>query len=148
MIYKNILIAVDFSDATALVVARAAALATENSASLTLLHVVEYMPPLDFAGDPLSLSVIDVNDPMLQESAKQSLQTFVDDNLSGIDVKQVITVGLAKYEILRELEENNHDLLVIGSHGRHGLSRLLGSTAAAVLNDSPCDVLAVRLTED
>ena len=148
MAYKNILIAVDFSDATNLVIARAAALAADNSAKLSLLHVVEYMPPLDFAGDPLSLSIIDVNDPMLEEHAKQSLQKVVDENLAAAEVTQRVVVGLAKYEILRELEEHGHDLLVIGSHGRHGLARLLGSTAAAVLNDSPCDVLAVRLTAD
>lgn len=42
-------------------------------------------------------------------------------------------------------EEQKADLIVIGSHGRHGLGRLLGSTANGVLQGAPCDVLAVRI---
>ena len=45
----------------------------------------------------------------------------------------------------RVAEEQSCDLIVVGSHGRHGLALLLGSTANDVLHGAPCDVIAVRL---
>ena len=56
-----------------------------------------------------------------------------------------IEIGSVSYEIVRVAEENAVDLIVIGSHGRHGLALLLGSTANSVLHHARCDVLAVRL---
>lgn len=55
-----------------------------------------------------------------------------------------IAVGRPASEIHRTANEVHTDLIVVGSHGRHGLSRLLGSTANAVLHGASCDVLAVR----
>ena len=48
-------------------------------------------------------------------------------------------------EILDEAKETNADLIIAGSHARHGLERLLGSTAHKILNLSECDVLLVRV---
>lgn len=45
----------------------------------------------------------------------------------------------------RLAKEQRCDLIVVGSHGRHGLALLLGSTANDILHGAPCDVLAVRL---
>lgn len=53
--------------------------------------------------------------------------------------------GEPKQEIVRIAEQENVDLIVVGSHGRHGLALLLGSTANGVLHYAKCDVLAVRL---
>jgi len=50
-------------------------------------------------------------------------------------------------EITRYADDKQADLIVIGSHGRHGLQRLLGSTATPVLHNAKCDVLAVRIKE-
>lgn len=147
MAYKKLLVAVDFSDAAIQVIKRAGQLAKESGATLTLLHVVEFLPPLDFAGDPITISFPDVDEKLLVDNAKQSLQKFVDQHLDGLPVEQKAVVGIPKVEIADLLEKEGMDLLVIGSHGRHGFARLLGSTAAAVLNDCPCDVLAVRIKE-
>jgi universal stress protein A len=49
---------------------------------------------------------------------------------------------------VRIADENQADLIVVGSHGRHGIKMLLGSTANAVLHHAHCDVLAVRLKDD
>ena len=57
--------------------------------------------------------------------------------------------GLIKNEILRVASEYKIDLIVAGSHGKHGLALLLGSTAHAILNSAPCDMLIVRpITND
>ncbi|MDB4308535.1 universal stress protein, partial [Porticoccaceae bacterium] len=44
-------------------------------------------------------------------------------------------------------KENHIDLIVVGSHGRHGLALIFGSTSNSVLHGATCDVLAVRITE-
>jgi nucleotide-binding universal stress UspA family protein len=55
--------------------------------------------------------------------------------------------GSTRREILRLAKELDTNLIVIGSHGREGIQRLLGSTANAVLHGAPCDVLAVRIKD-
>ena len=56
-----------------------------------------------------------------------------------------LAFGHPRQEIHRVTEEQSCDLIVVGSHGRHGLALLLGSTANDVLHGAPCDVIAVRL---
>ena len=66
----------------------------------------------------------------------------------GIDEdQQYLERGHAPTQVLRLAEDMDVDLIVVGSHGRHGLRLLLGSTANAVLHGAKCDVLAVRVTE-
>ncbi|BBI51861.1 hypothetical protein HORIV_42820 [Vreelandella olivaria] len=54
-------------------------------------------------------------------------------------------VGMPDTEIHRFAEEHDVDLIVVGSHGRHGFALLLGSTSTGVLHGAQCDVLAVRV---
>ena len=68
--------------------------------------------------------------------------------LNITDDCQWMETGSPKLEIIRIAEENNVDLIVVGSHGRHGFALLLGSTANGVLHHAQCDVLAVRLYDD
>ena len=64
----------------------------------------------------------------------------------GVAVDQQRLVwGLPKQEIIAFANEQQTDLIVLGSHGRHGLALLLGSTVNAVLHHAICDVMAVRL---
>ena len=56
--------------------------------------------------------------------------------------------GATRGEVIRAAEEEGCDLIVVGSHERHGLALLLGSTANAILHHAPCDVLAVRIHEE
>ena len=67
----------------------------------------------------------------------------------GIDEAQGhVEVGVTKIELLDFAEQNDIDLIVVGSHSRHGLEHLLGSTARAVVNSAKCDVLAVRINRE
>jgi universal stress protein A len=61
---------------------------------------------------------------------------------------QFVEIGPTKTKILKTAEEVGADLIICGSHGRHGLSLLLGSTANAILHGAKCDVLTVRLPEE
>ncbi|HEY9149438.1 MAG TPA: universal stress protein, partial [Gammaproteobacteria bacterium] len=61
---------------------------------------------------------------------------------------QHVLQGNTRGEIQRLAEETKADLIVLGSHGRQGIQRLLGSTANGVLHGAPCDVLAVRIRDE
>lgn len=144
--YKHILVAVDFSPTTPPLVIKALDLVSGQSSHLTLHHVVEYLPPLDLSYEPISSPDWLLEETELKKSAQKSLQEFSEKmHLNNADL--VVTVGTPKYEIVQVANEKKVDLIVIGSHGRHGLKRLLGSTADGVLHLSNKDVLAVRLQE-
>src|SRR5690606_5705918 len=76
--------------------------------------------------------------------ARERMQLFAGDY--GLPEEQMqIAFGHPRQEIHRVATEFGCDLIVVGSHGRHGLALLLGSTANDVLHGAPCDVIAVRL---
>jgi len=78
------------------------------------------------------------------KSARDSLRQLIEKQ--GMqDVDWSVEVGSVKWTIIDSAKQQNVDLIIIGSHGRHGLERLLGSTANAVLHAAPCDVLAVHI---
>jgi universal stress protein A len=82
----------------------------------------------------------------LLETEKAKLLTFA--QLFDIDASNCWLVwGIPKQEIVQLAQREQVDLIVVGSHGRHGLALLLGSTANSVLHYSQCDVLAVRLQD-
>jgi len=80
----------------------------------------------------------------LEEQAKQRLTVIGKDLGVPIESQHVI-IGQPAQEMHRFANDNHVDLIVVGSHGRHGISLILGSTATGVLHGSHCDVLAVRV---
>lgn len=142
MPYHRILVALDFSDAGMRALHKACELAVQFKSSLHVIHVVEFLPPLDttFGGvSPFDVELMD----KLVASARERLLTVVRERGLPEACYQVET-GNPRSEILRIAEEIKADLVVLGSHGRHGLALLLGSTASSVLHHASCDVLAVR----
>jgi len=139
--YQNILVAIDLSEDSAPVVQRGRALADSNKAELHLIHVIE---PLSFAygGDiPMDFSGIQEE---IHQQATQQLHRFAESN--NIDAQhQHIVLGKPEVEIHAKSEELGTDLIVVGSHGRHGLALLMGSTANGVMHGARCDVLAIRV---
>lgn len=141
--YTKILVAIDLSEDSTQVVQRGQAIATNNAAQLHLIHVIE---PLSFAyGGDIPMDFSGIQDEIHQQ-ATQQLQRFAENN--GVDQQhQRIVLGRPEVEIHATAEELDADLIVVGSHGRHGLALLLGSTANGVLHGASCDVLAVRVGE-
>ncbi len=139
--YNRLLVAVDLSEDSALVVQRARAISDNNGAELHLIHVIE---PLSFAyGGDIPMDFSGIQDEIHQQ-ATQQLQRFAESN--GIDAAhQHIVLGRPEVEIHAAAEEVGADLIVVGSHGRYGLALLMGSTANGVLHGATCDVLAVRV---
>jgi len=140
--YANILVAVDFSDSDDQVLARATQVAAQRQARLTLLHVVEYMP-MAYVDEIPPLESVGLNEA-LEQAAIDKLHAL-QDRLRPVEVDVRVETGIAKHEVVRVAEELAADLIVIGSHGRHGMQLLLGSTANGVLHLAGCDVLAVRV---
>ncbi|MBF8268528.1 MAG: uspA [Gammaproteobacteria bacterium] len=141
--YNHILAAVDYTVEARLVLQHARSLAERYGADLTLLHVVELMPVV---GGIESFSYVDLyaDQPELIERAENDLKKLAaEEQLSGTNLK--ILTGVPKVEITAYARDNDIDLIVVGSHGRHGISLILGSTANAVLHHAKCDVLAVRV---
>ncbi|NRA16170.1 MAG: universal stress protein [Oceanospirillaceae bacterium] len=141
IVYPRILLAVDLSDESDQLIKKTCNIAANNNAELTVIHVIE---PLSFAygGDvPMDLST---TQDQLSEHATKNLANFCQKLDYPVAEKLVIT-GHTESEIHRIATEKSCDLIVVGSHGRHGLALLLGSTANGVLHGAPCDVLAIRV---
>ena len=144
--YKHILLAVDFSDHCEAIVRRARDMADKHQAKLSMVHVVDNLPITDAAYGPVIPFDVDLTE-QLMDAAKERLAKLAEQ--FGVEENdRWLELGSPKLEIIRIAEENAVDLIVVGSHGRHGLALLLGSTANGVLHHAKCDVLAVRLKDD
>lgn len=134
--YQRILLATDLSEGCKSIAKKASELANHFDAKLYLVHVIEPIPAYGYPG------VTEIKSPYIDE-AKKSLGQLGSDLLVP-EENQIILVGPTKKEILKKAKELEIDLIVVGSHGRHGLAHLLGSTANAILHGAECDVVTVR----
>ena len=140
--YTHILVAVDLTDECDPVIYRASASAEANGAKLSLIHIVEPMA-MAFGGDvPMDLSQLQQQQ---FDQAKERLERLIDIYPQLSKDNCHLKYGQPRQEIHGFAKEHGCDLIVVGSHGRHGLALLLGSTANDVLHGAPCDVLAVSL---
>lgn len=139
--YKHILLATDLVDSNQAVIDKAVALAKQWGARLSLVHVIEPLPSYGYA----YIGGADIESQLISEAKQKVTQLGTTLGIKTED--QHVDIGPTKIEILRIADENQVDLIVCGSHGRHGLAVLLGSTANAILHSANCDVLTVRLSE-
>ncbi len=141
--YQHILLTSDFAKCSRPVAQRARDLANIYHARLSLVHVVDNLPIADSVYGPVIPFDVDITEQLV-ETARSRLRAMADE-LGIPSDSQSLEVGSPQLEIIRVAEESEVDLIVVGSHGRHGIGLLLGSTANAVLHHAKCDVLAVRL---
>jgi universal stress protein A len=143
--YKHVVIAVDLHpNCDNRVVERGMALAKANGAAISIVHAVEHINAYGVA--EAYSAVLDVEAQLLDDARKELAK--LGDKLGIPTASQYLEVGAPKSVILAKVEELKADLIVVGSHGRHGFQLLLGSTADAVLHNANCDVLAVRVREE
>ena len=145
--YQKILLAIDFFDGNGDVVQRAVDMAKRYSAELFMIHVNE--PPTPAYGADVvtwGSQVFEINEQVRAHKKKRlkelARELFLDEQHT------VLAEGRPAQCIHQFCDEQNIDLVVMGTHGQHGLALLLGSTANSVLHGSNCDVLTVRIKTD
>ena len=139
--YQHILVALDLSDESEAILSKAHDIALLHQAKLSACHVVE---PLAFAygGDvPIDMSEAQ---RIIEEQAKIRIGKLLAKHPST-DITSYIQIGPTTSAIHDLAKLQQADLIVVGSHGRHGLALLFGSTANGVLHGACTDVLAVRV---
>lgn len=135
--YHHILIATDLGPASEQVCARAHQLAKLTGAKVTLLHVIEaqfsygyaYSWPQEFTEQILA--------------EVRGLIANLGERFAIASDNQLVTEGVAKVKILEIAKDVMADCIVLGTHAKHGLQGLMGSTTSAVLRHSTMDVLTV-----
>ena len=141
MSFKRILIAVDGGALSMQASRTALELAQALNAEIAIVHAVE--PPIEYSGE------IGFPAEMLLQASAQETAEILDVLQRSVDLPDsaphFIHVGHAAEVIASVAGEWRADLVVIGSHGRGGLGRvLLGSVAEAVVRHAPCPVLVTR----
>jgi nucleotide-binding universal stress UspA family protein len=134
---RTILHPTDFSDRSDYAFRLACSLSRDYDARLVILHVAS--PPVTVVGDAMWVGPIEPNFTELKDKLLR---------LKGPDPKRVerrLEEGDPAAEILRVARESKCDLIVMGTHGRRGLGRLLmGSVAEQVVRKAPCPVVTVK----
>lgn len=142
--YKHLLLAIDLHPGCdKSMLEHGLALAKENGAKVSLIHAVEHLNAYGVA--QAYPSVLEVEDQLVDDAKAEMAK--IQKRYQIESAKAIVEVGSPKMIILDYANENAVDLIVLGSHGRHGFQLLLGSTANAVLHNAKCDVLAVRLKD-
>jgi nucleotide-binding universal stress UspA family protein len=144
-VFRRILHATDFSSASRPAFARAIALARQNRAPLSIAHALP--PPAMIVGDgfatPQTYEVIDRS--ARQHARKQLTALVARARRAGVRATALLLDGAPHEQVPRAARRTRADLIVIGTHGRSGLSKvLLGSVAERVVRFAPCPVLTVR----
>jgi universal stress protein A len=142
MAYGNILVAVDTSDESDEILTAAKELMGGEACKISIVNVIE----------PLANFYVDLYSGLSDQGGIEvQAREYSTDRLSklasrhGINADAVhVIVGSPAIEIRRLAEQTGADLIVLGTHGQHGLGLLLGSTANAVLHGVPCNVLVIR----
>ena len=146
--YKKILFPIDLTDPSPEVAGQAALMGREFGAELHVLYVTQSGSiPFEYAKiqytGPLEVKTYQAE---LFEKAEKKLGLFVERNLGSYpNLKRAVVQGEIRKEIIRYLEQNRIDLVIMGSHGRKGLDKIIfGSVAQGVVQLSPAPVMTLN----
>jgi universal stress protein A len=135
---KEILVPVDFTECTEKALSYAVPFARQFGATVTLLHVLEqaFVPATEFG------MVVDVD---VSKDAIRELEKIRGQVAKQVKCRVMMRQGGAEYEIVKAAKELDCDLIILGTHGRTGVDRLLmGSTAEKVVRKAGCPLFVVR----
>lgn len=138
MAQKTILFPTDFSTASDAALVHAESLARQMNARLLIVHVEE--PPLAYGGGELYYG-------LPEPSSERILKMLEDVRPSDPSVPYThrLTMGDPAGEVVRMAADENAEMIILGTHGRTGMTRLLmGSVAEAIVRRAPCPVLVYR----
>ncbi len=141
-LYKNILVAVDLSQDSAVILDKARSIAKAYEAQLNLVHVIEPIA----VGYAIEISSIDV-EGLHHEATEQAKQSLLEMG-GNIDIpasRMHTLLGQPAREIKELASEIEADLIIMGNHGRHGWELLFGSTSTGVAHGVSCDLLTIHV---
>jgi len=141
--FKNILVPIDFSESSLVLIPYAKYLADKLKSEVHLLYVVRSL--FYMAGFYVPHPSIKRFEEEMIEGAKKSMEKLVEEHFQDIHLKTHILIGDAASEIIKFSQENNIDLILMGTHGRKGLDKtIFGSVAECVVKGASCPVLTVN----
>jgi universal stress protein A len=144
--YKNILVAIDLHPVCDQIILDRAHQLTGGKASSTKLSIVHAVEHINAYGVAQAYpAVIDLETEMRSEARRQLVELATKYGIP--ESQQYVEVGSPKIVILDKIKQLNVDLVIIGSHGRHGIGILFGSTASSVIHHLSCDALVVKIPE-
>lgn len=149
--YTNVLVGIDGSEQSEMAFNKAVTIATQNDAALSLLSVIngERFPNTSTVGYGfIDRSVYDTSVSEMKKKLATYKQKAIDDGVKAVNMD--VKIGNAKVELGSDYPRNNDiDLIVVGATGLNFIGRMLvGSTAAYVIKEAPCDVIVVKTDED
>ena len=140
--FQRIVCATDFSDTAEAAWLVARDLAAVHRAELTLVHVFPDLPPSPDVAVPTVIQVWEEQQRWVNDELDRRVS---DATARGISSHAVLKHGPAADGLVEAVTDAQADLVVVGTHGRTGLERvLLGSVAEAVVRKAPCAVLTVK----
>ncbi len=144
-LYQKTIVAIDPCVESNDLIEKAISITTDKN-NITLVHVMEIMCALPTA--PYAPVVLDTSqiESQVKNSAMEHLKALTEKHSLQPNAFKILS-GSTAAAIKAHAEDNNCDAIIIGSHGRHGLGLLLGSTSSGVIHGCTCDVLVVRLKE-
>jgi len=142
---KKILFPTDFSEGSSHALEYAIDMAKRYGAKLYFVHVIYDIAKA--AGWYVPHTSMDEMYRDIEKSAEKELGRFgLEESRALKGAERIVLKGVPHTEIVKFAKDNTIDLIIIGTHGRKGMGRILfGSTAAQVVRYAPCPVLAVRL---
>jgi nucleotide-binding universal stress UspA family protein len=138
--YTNILFATDLLNKHNHLTEQASLIAKQFRATLYLLHVIELPASVQLAQ---GLGFTELANPVKDDA--QTVLSLIGENLNIPTDRQFVEIGSVKEHVFSKVKELNCQLIIIGSHSTTGFESLLGSTAHAVVNHAPCDVMTLRV---
>lgn len=140
--FKRILCATDFSDTAETAWEAACQLARVHQAELTLVHVFVELPVYPEVAVTTIQGVWEEQRLWIEQQLTERVEAAT---ARGITARYLLRTGTAPEEIARASTDEGADLVVVGTHGRTGIDRLLiGSVAERVVRAAPCPVLTVK----
>ncbi|MDD6088699.1 MAG: universal stress protein [Desulfovibrionaceae bacterium] len=144
---KKIICAVDLSDQSRKVAEYANMMAKLTGADLLVVYAAPTLT--QYTGFHVPPNTIDNFVGEIVSGAERSMQDFVAENFNEIKATGKVVVGYAAEEILNMAEEEEADMIIMGTRGRKGLDRILfGSVAEKVVKNASCPVLTIRPCSD
>lgn len=145
--FKRILAATDFNELATAAMRLAAGIASRSGGELTVVYADRFEPPAEFTAAQFASMVESIE--ASQRAAKRELDAYLDKHLAGLSIRYrgVVADGSTAESILRLAGQEGSELIVMGTHGRGGIERLItGSVAERVIAESNVPVLTVRST--